>query len=85
MLPMKYDRERHPADPRNAPGYRARGPRRFSYGWSEIAGLLDVSEKRAQNLASLGRFDPKSLVSVCAFVNLWNKDRARFVGEGIEP
>lgn len=68
LHPMKELSERDPKDPRVVfAGHRERGPRRFTYTWTDMAALLGCSVKTAQNAASFGTFDPASLASVVAF------------------
>lgn len=65
---MRASGQRHPKDPRVVfANHREHGPRRFFYGWVQIAALLGCSEKRAQNMAALRMFDPASIESVIAF------------------
>lgn len=66
--PVKADHERNPKDPRVVfPNHRERGPRRFTYGWEQIAAVLKCSEKRAQNMACERLFDPTDFESIVAF------------------
>lgn len=64
--PMR-ERELHPHDPRNNPNFREHGKRRWPHTWEDIAAVLKCSEKRAQNMAALKLFDPRSLVSIVDF------------------
>ncbi len=73
----------HPNDPRNNPKHRERGPKRFEYGYADIAHVAGTSEANVRAHVYKGDLDPEDLASVLRFAfRRWKENQA---SEAKEP
>lgn len=57
----------HPEDPRLNPQHRERGPKRFGYTYTDLAGLLGIKESYLKKLVFLKKIDPADLRSIAGY------------------